>query len=254
MNQRFDKILGIIPARYASTRFPGKPLVDIGGRTMIERVCAQTAMILSHFCVATDDERIAEKVRSAGYRAVMTSDKHQSGTDRAFEALQKVQAEDGRSFAAVINIQGDEPFINPEQIEQLASAFDDEATQIATLVKRATLAADIFNPNKPKVVISSQGEALYFSRSPIPFLRGADENEWAEKHVFYNHIGLYGYRADVLGEVTKLERSSLEKAESLEQLRWLENGYRIRVFETELESLSIDTPQDLEELKRRGIV
>ncbi|MBP5366048.1 MAG: 3-deoxy-manno-octulosonate cytidylyltransferase [Bacteroidales bacterium] len=254
MEQKHDNILGLIPARYASSRFPGKPLADIGGKPMIQRVYEQSCKVLPYVYVATDDERIASAVRNFGGRVVMTATTHQSGTDRCAEALAKVEAELGHQFHAVINIQGDEPFISPVQIELLASAFADAATEIATLVKVADNQQDLFNPNKPKVVVSAQGKALYFSRSPIPYLRGADEKEWHEKHRFYNHIGLYGYRADILNKITKLERGTLEKCESLEQLRWLENGYSIAVLETQLESLSIDTPDDLEELKRRGLV
>ncbi|MBP8790279.1 MAG: 3-deoxy-manno-octulosonate cytidylyltransferase [Breznakibacter sp.] len=250
----FNAILGLIPARFASTRFPGKPLADIGGKPMIQRVYEQSAKILSTVYVATDDERIASTVRSFGGKVVMTSESHQSGTDRCEEALQQVEKIEGRLFSAVINIQGDEPFISPLQIEQLAQAMTNPATEIATLVKKVMAATDLFNPNKPKVVVGTKNEALYFSRSPIPYLRGVKEEEWHQKHDFYNHIGLYGYRSDILGCITKLPQGKLELCESLEQLRWLENGYRIAVMETNLESISIDTPEDLAKLKESGLI
>ncbi len=249
------KILGLIPARYASTRFPGKPLADIGGKPMIQRVYERAASVLEHVYVATDDERIATVVRAFGGRVVMTADTHKSGTDRCAEAINTVQAELGVSFHAVINIQGDEPFIEPTQIELLASAFDDEKTEIATLVKPVDNQSDLTSPNKPKVVLSEEGNALYFSRQPIPYLRGVELDKWLDSGVkFYNHIGMYGYRSDILAMITKLPLGTLEKAESLEQLRWLENGYSIKVLETKLESLSIDTPEDLQALKDRGLI
>ncbi|MCQ2203115.1 MAG: 3-deoxy-manno-octulosonate cytidylyltransferase [Bacteroidales bacterium] len=254
METKFNNILGLIPARYASSRFPGKPLADIGGKPMIQRVYEQASKVLPDVYVATDDERIENAVKAFGGRVVMTATTHQSGTDRCEEAIEKVEAASGKKYHAVINIQGDEPFISPVQIELLASAFLKAETEIATLVKVADNSQDLFNPNKPKVVVSVQGNALYFSRSPIPYLRGVEEKEWHVKHKYYNHIGLYGYRADILREITKLERGTLEKCESLEQLRWLENGYSIAVMETELESLSIDTPEDLEALKVRGLI
>ncbi|MGV8827349.1 MAG: 3-deoxy-manno-octulosonate cytidylyltransferase [Breznakibacter sp.] len=250
----FNTILGLIPARFASTRFPGKPLADIGGKPMIQRVYEQSAKILSTVYVATDDERIASTVRSFGGKVVMTSESHQSGTDRCEEALQQVEKIEGRLFSAVINIQGDEPFISPLQIEQLAQAMTNPETEIATLVKKVMAATDLFNPNKPKVVVDTKNEALYFSRSPIPYLRGVKEEEWHRKHDFYNHIGLYGYRSDILGCITKLPQGTLELCESLEQLRWLENGYRIAVMETNLESISIDTPEDLAKLKENDLI
>ena len=254
MESAFDNILGLIPARYASTRFPGKPLADIGGKPMIQRVYEQSAKVLADVYVATDDERIETAVKAFGGKVVMTATTHQSGTDRCAEAIRKIESSTGKKYKAVINIQGDEPFISPEQIRLLASAFENPETEIATLVKPTDNQADLFNPNKPKVVVSAKGEALYFSRSPIPYLRGVDEKQWHTNHKFYNHIGLYGYRSDILSEITKLIRGTLEKCESLEQLRWLENGYRIVVLETQLESLSIDTPEDLQSLKDRGLI
>jgi 3-deoxy-manno-octulosonate cytidylyltransferase (CMP-KDO synthetase) len=241
-------ILGIIPARYASTRFPGKPLVEIDGKTMIHRVYEQAvqATRLKKIVVATDDERIAEEVKKFGGECIMTSDRHRSGTDRCAEAVLKVYG----NWDAVINIQGDEPFIQPEQIDLLAALFTDATVDIGTLVKKMSDPADLDNPNTMKVVLDADGNGLYFSRSPIPFVRGVGKENWLEKHLFYKHIGIYGYRTNVLAELTKLEPGKLEIAESLEQLRWLENGYKIRTAFTTLETVSIDVPADLEKLKR----
>lgn len=239
-------ILGIIPARFASSRFPGKPLVDIRGKTMIERVFlqAKTASSLSDVVVATDDERIYEHVLSFGGKVVRTASTHQSGTDRCAEVAAKMPG-----FDAVINIQGDEPFINPEQINQVAACFTSSRTQVATLAKKITQNEQLFSPNTVKVVFGEEDYALYFSRSPIPFQRGTEQENWLKKGTFYKHIGLYGYRSDILAELTILPVSTLEKAESLEQLRWLENGYSIYVAKTELETPAVDTPEDLEKLK-----
>ena len=239
------KFIGIIPARYASTRFPGKPLADMKGKYMIQRVYEQACKVLDRVCVATDDERIFNAVRSFGGQVVMTSDRHRSGTDRCFEAYTNL----GGGEEVVINIQGDEPFIKPEQIESLIACFDSPQTQIATLVRpfEATEGYEaLANPNSPKVVMNERHEALYFSRSIIPYLRGVDPEQWLSQHVYYKHIGMYGYRADVLGEITRLPQSSLELAESLEQLRWLQNGYTIKVGITTQETIGIDTPADLE--------
>jgi len=242
------RFVGIIPARFASTRFPGKPLVDIGGKTMIQRVYEQVSKILSDVYVATDDNRIFDKVVAFGGKAIMTSALHKSGTDRCYEAFSKLD----EWFDVVINVQGDEPFIQPEQISELKKCFDEPDTQIATLAKKVT-EKDGFeflnNPNNPKLVINKQNEALYFSRSVIPFKRGADTKEWASLHSYLKHVGIYAYRADVLHELTVLEQSPLEIAESLEQLRWLENGYRIKVGFTEVETVGIDTQEDLERVK-----
>ncbi len=251
---KHNSIIGLIPARFASTRFPGKPLADIGGKPMIQRVYEQASKVLPVVYVATDDDRIANAVTSFGGKVVMTSVNHQSGTDRCREALEKAQELENRTFNAVINIQGDEPFINPKQIEQLAAAFEDESTEIATLIKKVSSKDDLFNANKPKVVVNLKGEALYFSRSPIPYLRGIEQDAWHSVHTFYNHIGLYGYRADILDQITRLEQGILEKCESLEQLRWLENGYKIAVYETDMESISIDTPEDLQKLIDNGLI
>ncbi|HEY5326976.1 MAG TPA: 3-deoxy-manno-octulosonate cytidylyltransferase [Mucilaginibacter sp.] len=239
-------ILGIIPARYASTRFPGKPLVDIAGKSMIQRVYEQAkkCIHLSEAIVATDDERIFNHVLNFGGVAVMTSSGHQSGTDRCAEvALQYPQ------YDVIINIQGDEPYIDPEQISKLVACFKNTDTQIATLIKKVQNEQELFNPNSPKVVINKLSEAVYFSRSPLPHIRGQEQQNWLNCYTYFKHIGIYGYRADVLQQITALPVSPLEKAESLEQLRWIENGYRIKVAETELETFAVDTPEDLGNLK-----
>lgn len=240
------KFIGIIPARYASSRFPGKPLADMDGKPMIQRVYEQVIQAVDDVCVATDDERIEAAVKAFGGKVVMTSDKHRSGTDRCFEAYQKI----GKGFDVVINIQGDEPFIHPEQIETIKACFTDGEIQIATLVKPFRTDDDfettLFNPNSPKVVVNKKMEAMYFSRSIIPYIRGKKYTEWLPNHTFYKHIGMYAYLADVLAEITALPQSTLELAESLEQLRWLENGYKIKVGITEQETIGIDTPADLE--------
>lgn len=240
------KILGIIPARFASTRFPGKPLVDIAGKSMIQRVYEQAkkCIHLTEVIVATDDTRIYDHVLNFGGAAIMTSANHQSGTDRCAEvALQHPQ------YNVIINIQGDEPYIDPEQISKLAACFNNTDTQLATLVKKIQNEQELFNVNSPKVVINKLSEAVYFSRSPLPHIRGQEQQNWLSYFTYFKHIGIYGYRADVLQEVTKLPVSSLEKAESLEQLRWIENGYQIKVAETALETYAIDTPEDLANLK-----
>lgn len=239
------KFIGIIPARYASTRFPAKPLAMLGGKPVIQRVYEQVAGVLDDVCVATDDERIEKAVEAFGGKVVMTSVNHKSGTDRCYEAYCKV----GQGYDVVVNIQGDEPFIQRSQLEAVKACFDDEATQIATLVKpfRPKDGFDALeNVNSPKVVVNRQMQALYFSRSIIPFQRSRDRKEWLANHVYYKHIGLYAYRASVLKEITALPQSPLELAESLEQLRWLENGYTVKVGISEVETIGIDTPQDLE--------
>ena len=243
-------IAGIIPARYASTRFPGKPLVMIGGKTMIRRVYEQASLSLETVYVATDDQRIHDAVTGFGGKAVMTSSAHQSGTDRCAEAAEKIAAIEGFSPDAVINIQGDEPFIRPEQINLLASCFDDPSVEIATLVRKVEAGEDLANPNQPKEVIDLSGYAIYFSRSVIPYLRDVPAAEWITRHTYYKHIGLYGYRTDILKRLTSLPRSPLEKAESLEQNRWLENGFRIKTALTLWENIGIDTPDDLERVEK----
>jgi 3-deoxy-manno-octulosonate cytidylyltransferase (CMP-KDO synthetase) len=242
------RFVAIIPARYASTRFPGKPLVDIGGKTMIQRVYDQVSKVLDDVYVATDDKRIFDKVRSFGGKVIMTSDAHRSGTDRCYEAFTKLDD----WFDVVINVQGDEPFIQPEQIEALKNCFADDETQIATLVKKITDKDGVevlFNPNSPKVVIDKQNNALYFSRSPIPYKRGSDEKNWMAEHDYYKHVGVYAYRSEVLSQIVQMPPSKLELAESLEQLRWLENGLKIKAGFTDVETVGIDTPEDLEKIK-----
>jgi 3-deoxy-manno-octulosonate cytidylyltransferase (CMP-KDO synthetase) len=248
-----EDILGIIPARYGSTRFPGKPLADIGGKPMIQRVYEQTRKVLNHVVVATDDDRIANAVKDFGGEAVMTSADHQSGTDRCAEALNLAEKNHQKAYKVVVNIQGDEPFVQPEQIDKLTSCFHNADTEIATLVKPLKNKVELFDPNKPKVVLNASSQALYFSRSPIPYIRNTPEEEWHTRHQFLIHIGLYAYRSDVLREITLLPSTALEKAESLEQLRWLENGYVIATRKTEFESWSIDTPMDIDELKKKGV-
>ncbi len=245
------KFIGIITSRYESTRFPGKPLVDINGKTMIRRVYEQTAKVIDTVVVATDDIRIEKEVKRFSGNVVMTSKKHKSGTDRCSEAIDKFQELTNEKFDIIINIQGDEPFIDHEQIKKIISCFDDDKTQIATLIKPIKNIDDVFNPNKPKVIINRYSHAIYFSRLPIPFVRNYDKDLWIKKHQFYNHVGLYAYRYDILKEITKLKQSPLEIAESLEQLRWIENGYTIKVKITQFESVSIDTPEDLERIKKR---
>jgi len=245
-----QKFIGIIPARYASTRFPGKPLADMKGKPMIQRVYEQVNNVLDKVCVATDDQRIVDAVKAFGGEVVLTSDQHRSGTDRCYEAYCKV----GEGYDIIINIQGDEPFIHPEQIETLKSCFNDKSVDIATLVKPFHADDDfetaLFNPNSPKVVFNKNYEAMYFSRSIIPYIRGEKHTEWLKTHTFYKHIGLYAYQANVLREITLLPQSSLELAESLEQLRWLENGYKIKVGITHQETIGIDTPEDMEKALR----
>ncbi len=238
------RFIGIIPARYASTRFPAKPLAMLGGQTVIQRVYQQVSRVMDDVVVATDDERIEEAVKAFGGRVVMTRTDHKSGTDRCYEAYEKV----GQDYDVVVNIQGDEPFIQPQQLEAIKACFDDDRTQIATLVKPFTEADGIEaleNPNSPKVVVDNDMRALYFSRSVIPYLRGIDRAQWLAHHTYYKHIGLYAYRVETLKEITTLPQSTLEKAESLEQLRWLQNGYVIKVGTTDVETIGIDTPEDL---------
>jgi 3-deoxy-manno-octulosonate cytidylyltransferase (CMP-KDO synthetase) len=240
---------GIIPARYASSRFPGKPLVLIGDRMMIQRVYEQACKSLDLVYVATDDERIYEAVSKFGGKVVMTSTNHQSGTDRCAEAVTKITTETGNPIDIVINIQGDEPFIKPEQITLLMECFTGESVEIATLVRRTEPGEEIFNPNQPKVIINTDRDAIYFSRAAIPYIRDAEKSDWSMKHVYYKHIGLYAYRSETLKKLTLLARSPLEISESLEQNRWIENGFRIRTAVTVWESLGVDTPDDLKKVK-----
>ena len=235
------KFIGIIPARYASTRFPGTPLAMLGGRSVIQRVYEQVAAVLEEAYVATDDERIFKAVEEFGGRVVMTRQDHKSGTDRIEEAAEKI----GTQADVIINIQGDEPFIQKSQIETLKSLFENSETQIGTLGKKFESIEAATNPNSPKIVTDKNGFALYFSRSIIPYIRGKEQTEWLQYFPFLKHLGLYAYRRDVLRQITQLPQSPLELAESLEQLRWLENGYRIRVGLTDVETVGIDTPEDL---------
>jgi len=240
------KVLGVIPARYQSTRFPGKPLVDIGGKTMIQRVYEQCEKCsdLDDVIVATDDNRIFDHVNSFG-KAVMTSASHESGTDRCAEVMEIIDGD----FDYVVNIQGDEPFISPSQISLLINEVSSSRGELGTLVKVIDDDETLFNNNTPKVVLSKDGNALYFSRETVPHLRGVDKKDWINKFTFYKHIGIYAYRTDVLREVVKLEQGSLEQIEKLEQLRWLENGYKIKVGITKEESIGIDVPEDLEKIR-----
>ncbi|WP_091914121.1 3-deoxy-manno-octulosonate cytidylyltransferase [Prevotella aff. ruminicola Tc2-24] len=246
------KFIAIIPARYASTRFPGKPLAMLGGKTVIQRVYEQVKNVLDDAYVATDDERIYAAVESFGGKVVMTRTDHQSGTDRIQEAVEKITSPEYMGEAGkqnvpdvIINVQGDEPFIQPSQIETLMRLFDEPETQIGTLGKPFESIEAVENPNSPKIITDNRGFALYFSRSVIPYIRGKEREEWLGQYPFLKHLGIYAYRREVLAEITKLPQSSLEKAESLEQLRWLQNGYRIRVGLTDVETVGIDTPEDL---------
>ena len=239
------KVFGIIPARYASTRFPGKPLAQLAGRSMIEWVYRRASEAFDTVAVATDDERIAAEVRRFGGRAVMTSPDHPSGTDRCAEALTLLQDETGTKADIVVNVQGDEPFVDPALLSCLAACFDDENTQIATVVKPFDTIADLLNPNNVKTVMTQAGRAVYFSRSPVPYIRGFAQDDWLNRHTFYWHLGLYAYRSEILAKLTQLPPSPLEMAESLEQNRWLENDYFIRVIQTRDETIAVDTPEDL---------
>lgn len=235
------KFICIIPARYASTRFPGKPLAILGGKTVIQRVYEQVSKVIHDVYVATDDQRIFNQVEEFGGNVVMTSPYHRSGTDRIEEALQHI----GGQWDVVLNVQGDEPFIQPSQIETLCSCFDEKQTEIATLGKPFATIEAVENPNSPKIVVDNKGFALYFSRSMIPFIRGVEKNNWLSHYPFLKHLGIYAYRTEVLKQITQLPQSSLELAESLEQLRWLQNGFRIKVGTTDIETIGIDTPEDL---------
>lgn len=242
------KVIGIIPARYDSTRFPGKPLVDIAGISMIQRVYNQVkhAASLSEVVVATDDQRIFDHVKSFAGNVVMTKKDHQSGTDRCAEVISNISG-----FDIAVNIQGDEPFIDPQQIDLLVSCFQNPEVQIATLVRPITEIEDLENINKPKVVLNLNQEALYFSRQPIPFLRGKNIQDWLKNGTYYNHIGIYGFKVDALKKVASLPISKLETAESLEQLRWLDNGYKIKTAISNHINDAIDTPEDLKAILKK---
>lgn len=242
------KFVGIIPARYASTRFPGKPLAMLGGKPVIQRVYEQVKGCFDDLYVATDDERIFNAVKSFGGNAVMTSEDCKNGTERCLDAYKRL----GLDCDVIVNIQGDEPFIQPRQVNALIGCFASKYTDIATLVKPFEAADGLERlecPNSPKVVFDENGFAIYFSRSVVPYLRGVEKENWLNVHTFYKHLGIYAYRADILEALTELPQSPLEKAESLEQLRWLENGYRIKVGITDIETIGIDTPDDLERAK-----
>ena len=244
-----NKFIGIIPARYASSRFPGKPLADIGGMTMIERVYRQVCKELDEVYVETDDNRIYDAVTAFGGKVVMTSANHKSGTDRVNEAYQTIDTEAN----IVINIQGDEPFVAPEQIAEIKSCFDDETTQIATLARQYDKSGGfegVFDPNKVKVIFDKSNYAIYFSRAILPYVRNYKWQEWLDNRDFFIHVGMYAYRSEVLNQITQLPQSSLEIAESLEQLRWIENGYKIKVAITDSPTIGIDTPEDLEKAKK----
>ncbi|MBL0356864.1 MAG: 3-deoxy-manno-octulosonate cytidylyltransferase [Chitinophagaceae bacterium] len=239
-------IVGIIPARFASTRFPGKPLIDIKGKSMLQRVYEQAAKskLLSRVVVATDDERIADHVKDFGGEVVMTAPHHPSGTDRCWDALQQLEGD----YRYVINIQGDEPFIEPGQIDELAAVLQDGAIELATQMIPVDNHEILFDKGEVKIVLNSRNEALYFSRMVIPFIKDVDEKEWHKHHQYYRHVGMYAYRKDILEQITKLPVSSLEKAESLEQLRWIENGFSIKCVTTKYESHCIDTPEDVQKV------
>jgi 3-deoxy-manno-octulosonate cytidylyltransferase (CMP-KDO synthetase) len=239
-------IFGIIPARFASTRFPGKPLADIGGVSMIERVYSQAkkAPSLAEVIVATDDSAIEKEVTRFGGKVCLTSPDHPSGTDRCAEVIGKLNLRGD----AIINIQGDEPFIDPRQIDLLCSCFEDPRTELATLIKKIESPEVLLNPNSPKVIVDRHGFAIYFSRHPIPYVRASSTDQWLNRHTFFQHIGIYGYTPGILQRITQLPPSALEKAESLEQLRWLENGFRIKTAVTPYETIAIDTPEDLERI------
>lgn len=241
------KTIVIIPSRYGSSRFPGKPLAMIQDKPMIQHVYENASKAFPDVWVATDDARIEERVKQFGGNVAMTSSTCPSGTDRLAQAIQAIP--NGNTFDVVINVQGDEPFIQPEQIQLLEQVFEDNPqTQIATLVKKITETPDLFNPNKPKVVRAIDGRAIYFSRSPIPYFRGEEPEIWIKRNTYYKHIGIYAYKREVLLEVTKLPQTPAEKAESLEQLRWIENNYIVNTAITDFENLCVDTPEDLEKI------
>jgi len=248
------KILALIPSRFASTRFPGKPLVNIKGKSMIRRVYERSSMAFEDVWVATDDKRISDEVTGFGGKVVMTSEKHGSGTERCHEALDIIEKREDKRYDVIINIQGDEPCISPGQLLELAGCFKEEGVRIATLVKRFSEDEDIFDPNIPKVIISRDNYALCFSRSVIPYVRGKEKESWGRSVCFYKHIGLYGYTRDTLSAIVALEPTPAENAEKLEQLRWLESGYGIKIAVTKLPSFSVDTPEDLERLLLSNII
>lgn len=248
------KYLAIIPARYGSSRFPGKPLAMIDGTSMIMRVYNQVkkATCVEDVIVATDDDRILKHVEGEGGKAVMTSPDHRSGTDRVNEAAMAILDKKDLKTYVVINVQGDEPYIDPRAIDSLAGCFKEEGIDIATLMKKIGSDEELFDENTVKVIHGKGKRALYFSRSALPFVRGKDAARWRTAFSFFKHIGIYAYRADILSEISRLKASVLEEAENLEQLRWIENGYSIHVEETDYESLSVDTPEDLSKITNRS--
>jgi 3-deoxy-manno-octulosonate cytidylyltransferase (CMP-KDO synthetase) len=254
MDKMTKKFIAIIPSRFGSSRFPGKPLADIAGKSMIQRVYEQVIQAVDEVWVATDDERIAEAVRNFGGKVVMTSTDHRSGTDRCAEAVRKVSLETGIEFEVVINVQGDEPFIQPQQITILQKPFiDNPGTEIATLVQRIQQSDVLFNPAEAKVALDIHGNALFFSRLPIPMVFRSEQSEWIEKFSYACHVGIYAYRTDILEKLSRLPEGLLEQAESLEQLRWLENGYKIKTVLTTHSTVGIDTPEELEKIVAEGI-
>ena len=246
-----SQILGIIPARYSSSRFPGKPLAMLGERPMIQWVYESASRVFDHLVVATDDERIFGEVGKFGGKALMTSPEHRTGTERCAEAARLFREQSGKNFSHVVNIQGDEPLIQSEQLSTLADCLRNPETAIATLIQPMRNQDDLLNPNVVKVVVDHALRALYFSRAPIPFIRDLPDASTDLAHTFYTHIGLYAFQSAVLEEIVHLPASDLERAESLEQLRWLENGYTIQTRVTHLVSMGVDTPEDLEKLRRR---
>ena len=246
--------IGIIPSRYQSTRFPGKPLADICGKTMIQRVYEQAQKALEEVWVATDDERIVKAVKDFGGNVVMTSQDHRSGTDRCAEAARKAAELTCKQYDVVVNIQGDEPFMQPHEIGLIRECFTASPdTEIATLIQPILVNEDIFRPDMVKVILDNQSNAIYFSRSPIPHIFGVDESKWLENFPFYGHVGLYAYRYSVLQELAQLSEVLVEKVESLEQLRWLEYGFKIKTNITDSDNFGIDTPEDLEKAIAGGI-
>jgi 3-deoxy-manno-octulosonate cytidylyltransferase (CMP-KDO synthetase) len=245
------KVAAIIPARFASTRFPGKPLVDLGGKPMIQRTYERVKAVkgFDRIIIATDDQRIFDAAQGFNAEVMMTSSEHLTGTDRCAEVLRRL----GEEVDYVVNIQGDEPFIEPAQLEEVAAGFSSGAP-ILTLIKKITDSETLFNVNTPKVVCDEEGNALYFSRQTIPFLRGVEPTDWLNKHTFFKHIGLYAYRADILPDLSALKPTSLELAESLEQLRWIQNGIQIKAMETQFETIGIDSPEDLEKIQKMGLI
>lgn len=240
-------IIGIIPARYASTRFPGKPLALINGKSMLQRVYEQSkkAALLNEVIIATDDKRIADHAKLFDAKVLMTGTKHPSGTDRCFEAYQL----NSKKYDYVLNIQGDEPFLDPEQINSLAGACDGKV-EIATQMIKCNDHDVLFDKGEVKIVLNKNKEALYFSRSVIPAIKNKDEKDWHLSFEYFRHVGMYAYKVDILEKITTLNVSALETAESLEQLRWLEHGYKITCVETNFDSHCIDSPEDIEKVLR----